>query len=105
MKWGPKAGEKKSTGEFLARLAEETGQRSTAVETYPKLDVIEARYWEAFQLLHASRQQTGFGPGAIPLSEMMVYAELMGMNTEDRLELIQILRAMDRVYIEQASKK
>ncbi len=87
------------------RLAQETGKTSSAVETRPELDEVESRYWEAFQLLHGSRAHTGFGPGAIPLSEMVVYADLMELHGDARLDLIQVIRAMDRVYIEQVSKK
>lgn len=87
------------------RLAQETGQTSTAVATRPDLDVVEAWYWEAYQLLHASRVQTGFGPGSIPLTEMLAYAEVKGMSSESRQDFIEVMRAMDRVYLEQVSKK
>jgi hypothetical protein len=57
-------------------------------------------FWEAFQLLQLSRPNTGFGPGAIPLSEIMTYAELMQMPIgEERQQLVQIIRAMDGVYL------
>lgn len=46
----------------------------------------------------------GFGPGSIPLTEMLAYADLMELSREDRREFVQILRTMDRAYLEQVSK-
>lgn len=56
--------------------------------------------------MHLSRANTGFGPGAIPLSELMVYAELTQMPVgEEREEFVQILRAMDGAYLDYVSHK
>lgn len=88
------------------KVAQETGKVPTAVATRPQLDLLEARYWDAFQVLHAGRGSTGFGPAPVLLSEVLAYATIMEIDDpEDRRDLMHIIRAMDRSYIEQASKK
>ena len=89
-----------SDGEWLGKLAEQTGKIPDAIAARPGLQPHELPLWEAFQLLQLSRPNTGFGPGAIPLSEIMVYAELMQMPIgEEREQLVQVIRAMDRAYL------
>lgn len=100
MKWGPKAGEKQSDGEWFRKLAKEGVKIPEAVLHVPTLDRFELLYWEAFNTLHLSRAHTGFGPGAIPLSEIVTYAELMQMPVgEEREQFVQIVRSMDGAYL------
>lgn len=100
MTWGPKKGEQLSDGEWLSRIATETGVRPSAVAARPRLRPHELPYWEAFQALQLSRANTGFGPGAIPLSEIVTYAELMQLPAgEERAQFAQIIRAMDGAYL------
>ena len=88
------------------RLAEQTGQTSTAVATRPMLDAVEADYWQAFQVLHTTRVNTGFGPSPIALREIESYAELVDMpRGEPRHDLLHLIKAMDRAYLEQVMKK
>lgn len=106
MKWGPKAGQKVSDGEFLSRLAEKEGIVATAVKEQPKLDIVEQFYWEAFIMLHLSRPSTGFGPGPIPLTEIKAFTELMEIPKGDDLyDFVRVVRKMDRAYLEQVTKK
>lgn len=100
MKWGPKQGERLSNGEWLSQIATETGARPTAVTSRPELHPHELPYWEAFSFLQLSRANTGFGPGAIPLSEVIAYADLMEMPTgESRQLFAELIRAMDGAYL------
>lgn len=100
MQWGPKQGARQSDGEWLSKIAAQTGARPTAVVSRPQLHPHELPYWDAFNTLHLSRANTGFGPGAIPLSEIVTYAELMEMPTgEVRQEFVAIMRAMDGAYL------
>lgn len=106
MKWGPKAGQHTGDGDFLAKIAEQTGVVPTAIKERPTLDPTERPLWEAFHVLHASRASTGFGPGAIALSEIQAYAELMEIPAgEDRQELMRVIRTIDRTYLDLVSKK
>lgn len=94
-------GQQVSDGEFLQQLAAETGRRPSAIAARPGLREHELPFWDAFQTLHLSRANTGFGPGAIPLGEIVTYAELMQIPTgEEREQLVQIVRAMDAAYLE-----
>ncbi len=52
------------------------------------------------------RPSTGFGPGAILLSELSAYADIMQIATgDDRQDLMRLVRAMDRSYLDHVSKK
>lgn len=75
------------------------------MKTRPVLDIVEAQFWEAFHTLHLSRASTGLGPGAIPLSEIRAYADLMQMPPGDvQQEFMRVMRAMDRAYLEQVTR-
>jgi hypothetical protein len=100
LRWGPKAGETVSAGDWLSKITAQTGRVFKELEARPTLQAHELPFWEAFQVLQLSRPNTGFGPGAIPLSEMLVYAELMQMPIgEDREQFVQTIRAMDGAYL------
>lgn len=104
--WGPKAGESTSNGTWMAKLAKDGVPVPRAAVERPVLSPTEQWFWEAYQTLHPSRQNTGFGPGAIPLSEILVYAELMEVPAgESRHELVETIRAMDMAYLAWVSKK
>lgn len=106
MKWGPKAGGKLSDGEWLAKLGKQRGKMPQAIVERPELEPHELPYWDAFTTLHLSRANTGFGPGAIPLSEIVAFCDLMQIPIgEPRAQLVQTIRAMDAAFIEQARTK
>ncbi len=95
-----------SDGEFLAKIAAQTGKVPTAVARQPQLSRLEKPYWDAFQVLTLSRSNAGFGPGAIPLHEIIAYTELMQIpEGDERQELLHVIRAMDRSYLAYVSKK
>lgn len=72
-----------------------------AVETRPQLHRDALEYWEAFQVLHVSRANTGFGPGPILLSEIVAYTELMEIPMgEEQRQYMRLIRAMDRAYLD-----
>lgn len=100
MTWGPKAGQRQSDGAWLSKIASQTGKVPSAIEARPTLRAHERPLWEAFQCLQLSRPNTGFGPGAIPLSEIVTYAELVQMPIGDeREQFVQIIRTMDGAYL------
>lgn len=106
MRWGPKAGTRISDGEWLNKIAAQTGKIPAAVAARPGLSAHELPFWDAFNVLHLSRANTGFGPGAIPLSEIVTYAELVQMPIgEEREQFVQLIRAMDGAYLTFAQEK
>lgn len=89
-----------SDGEFLQKIASKTGVQPSAIAARPELQLHELPFWQAFNTLHLSRSSTGFGPGAIPLSEIVIYADLIQLPSgEEREELVQMMRAMDGAYL------
>lgn len=69
-------------------------------ELYPDLVPV----WEAFVLLSPSRN-TGWGAGAIPLSEVKAYCEMFDIEGDDREELVILLRALDDEYLKSTNEK
>ncbi len=54
----------------------------------------------------SSSRSIGFAPGSIPLSEILVYCDLVGISEQDdRLEFVEIIQAMDRVVLDYHAKK
>lgn len=69
-------------------------------ELYPDLVPV----WEAFVLLSPSRN-SGWGAGAIPLSEVKAYCEMFDIEGDDREELLILLRALDDEYLKSTNEK
>lgn len=61
-----------------------------------------AWYLEAFNRLSYSRQM-GMGLGAIPVGEILFYANNMGI--EDKEEFLIVMQACDNVFLEHHNKK
>jgi len=60
-------------------------------------------FWDAFWVLHGSRGASMGGPMPIPLTEMLAWCDLRGIeDSEDRMELLQHIRTMDAVYLERS---
>ena len=56
--------------------------------------------------LSMSRPATGFGPGAIPYSEMVAYMdENLIMDEDDREDFILAIQRMDLEFLKQAAEK
>lgn len=72
----------------------------------PELPPELAFYLEAFYLLSASRDVGFGGAGPIKLTEMLAFCDLHGIRgTEDRLGFINIMRALDAVWLEKSNEK
>jgi len=66
----------------------------------------ETSYWEAFNRLSSSRQWTMGGPAAIPMSEMLAYFNMYGIDdATERDEYLFVLQELDAEYLDHASKK
>lgn len=61
--------------------------------------------WEAFTDLSASRQ-SGFDVNPISFHDILSWVEMMGVtDSDDRQELVFLLRVMDSSWVEWARKK
>jgi hypothetical protein len=62
----------------------------------------ESVYWyEIYQLLHLSRAVLFDGPGAIPLSEIAAYCDLMDIREPaEREDLMTMIRRLDSGYLD-----
>ena len=69
----------------------------------PELEMWEVEYVEAFYRLTSSRA-TGFGIGAIPLSEITNYVEKPYFSITDPEAFIYVIQAADNAYISEHNK-
>lgn len=75
----------------------------------PELLPETAPYWEAWQVLSLSRP-SGFGVGAIPISEIKAYLELYQVDDlDERIRYVRLIQAADgeflKVMAERSKKK
>lgn len=69
---------------------------ATPLDALPELGEDEAPFWAAFWQLDVARPR-GFGISGIPISEVLAYAELRGIDDlEARAEFLDMIQAMDR---------
>lgn len=61
-------------------------------------------YIDAFYDLGTERQ-TGFGIGPIPVNSIYAYASHIGLAESDTADLLQIVRALDAVFLEKEQRK
>ena len=62
-------------------------------------------FWDAFNTLTMSRS-SGFGVGAIPLSEVKAYLDINEIyDVGDRLEFTRWIRFLDGVYLKLVNNK
>lgn len=87
-KWGPSL-------EFLQQQAED-GETPEALANMPDLDDCLEPFLEAFFTLSAGRPVGGMGVGPLVNSEIILVADLYGL---DRWEALHLCRAMDDVYL------
>lgn len=60
--------------------------------------------WNAFQHLSSARSGGLAGPAPIPISEVLAYCVLVGINDpDDREDLMGQIRALDLEYLEWAA--
>gem|GEM_PF-877422 len=81
------------------------GVKVKAFDGIPELDESMVFYWNAFVVLSQSRP-IGLGVGAIPLSDMKAFCDLMEITgVEERMTFIRLMQAMDSIVVEQAQQK
>lgn len=72
----------------------------------PRLQKGDFDYLSAWQLLDEGRPSGMAGPGAISISEIEAYCNLMGIaSRNERLKYLRLIRRLDRVYLETWAEK
>ena len=72
----------------------------------PQLYPLSKFFWTAFQTLSGRRQINEHGHQPIQVTEIVAYADLMGItDPDDREDLLYHIDALDRLYIADAYKK
>lgn len=62
--------------------------------------------WGAYSVLHNSRSLSECGPGAIPLSEIKAYLDIMYItDVERRLYFIRMIKSLDLMYLSDYQQK
>ena len=89
---------------FLEKRAAK-GLPTKALDDRPSLYVDLGPIWQAFNELHSARP-SGFGPMAIPVSEILAWMDLQGIyDRETRLEYYSLIRVMDIYWLKWAAKE
>lgn len=75
------------------------------MKSRPRLKNVDLPYYNAFQLLSPSRPFGGMGGrGAIAISEVLAFCELVGIAIrEERLKYLLLIQELDQVYLEHAA--
>ncbi|MCQ8781723.1 hypothetical protein NPA30_05955 [Aurantimonas sp. CSK15Z-1] len=61
---------------------------------------------QAFFDLSASRSLVMGGEGPIPLSEILAYCQMFGVNdVDERGDFLRVIRAMDEAYLEERHRQ
>ncbi len=86
--------------EFVAQsTAEATVDGTKLAKEEPVVESAFVWIWEAFWKLNAARPG-GFGPSAIPLTEVAAYCNLFRVNSHrERSLLVHCIQAMDAEYL------
>jgi hypothetical protein len=80
--------------------AKKTGVKPAPLLTRPKLKYQDVEYFEAYEALASGRPPGFTGPGAIPVSEILAYVNLVGIASRDaRLKYLRLIQAMDQTYL------
>jgi hypothetical protein len=76
------------------------------LKNQPGLTQWTEHYYSGYMVLTSSRPMGMGGPGAIPLTEITAYLDLIGERDDDeRMRWVRLIRSMDSVYLQhQASK-
>lgn len=100
MEWGASA-------EWLREMhAEEGGPLPPALAREPRIPEPLLFYWNAFWDLSTDRPMTFGGAGAIPWSAIDRWADRHGVaGPESFARLLFLIRALDRVWLEDAEKR
>lgn len=77
----------------------------SAIDNRPSLYADLQLIWNAFIDLHGSRP-SGFGPTAIPTSEVLSWLDLQGIrDRETRIEYYELIRVLDNCWLKWAGKE
>jgi len=102
VKWQVEWGDKVATLQKMTAR----GETPKALQSRPTPTLHASTYLYAFHHLSTSRSVFTEGLGAIPVSEVLAYAELMGFDRiEDREDLLYYVQICDVAYIEAMRKK
>lgn len=77
-----------------------------ALAMRPKLMGKDAPYYLAFHSCSRSRPMTMVGAGAIPISEVCAYCQLVGIaSVAERSKYLNLLQDMDQIWLDHQAKK
>lgn len=79
-----------------------TWKTPSAIKDRPELEEYQSWYVEDFYRLTGSRQ-SGMGVGAVPVSEILIYGEKLGVG--DLEEFLEVMQALDNAYLDEYNQK
>lgn len=101
MRWGAQR-------EFLEDMARRDGAEPKALSNRVEVSPVLSFYYEAFIVLSSSRT-VGMATNPIPLSEMLAYCDLYGLDGDERHDFVYLIQSLDREYLnwvmDQSKKK
>ena len=101
MDWQVKIGDK---FEWFVSL-KESGVPTPILDKMPVIKQSAYSYWKIFNFLSSSRR-VGFGPGRIPLSEIIIYCDLyLIYDIEERLFIAEVIQELDAYYVMKITEK
>lgn len=72
----------------------------------PRIKLLDKEYLDAFHTLSKSRPRDMAGPGAIPVSDVLAYVNLVGVASgEERVKYLRLIQQMDDVFLEHAREE
>lgn len=87
--------------EFLTALAKESGVTPPTLLQRQLLTGEEEEYYNSFQLLSVGRAWDGQSPRAIPIVEILAFAELLTIRDPDlRNDLLLVIRSLDAKWLD-----
>ncbi len=85
---------------------QQQGMEVKSLKNRPILNQWVSEYWQAFQLLSASRLIHQGGVGSIPLSEIVAYMNTIYLrDVDERLRFITMIQSLDSVYVTHLNEK
>jgi len=55
---------------------------------------------EAFQMLSAHRQSSGFGMSPLSIADIEAYCRLIGLETEGRVKFLDMVTSLDTAFLQ-----
>lgn len=85
----------------LKARAKRTGITPVALLNRPRLQPKDVPFRDAFYALSNSRPASMGGAGAIPVSEVLAYLQLVGIvSVAARSKYLRLVQAMDQVFLD-----